>query len=147
MTGHPNSLHPSDVIRCKVEAKANGAFCKQHTLSKNTLFISKNINGVLAITDTSRLKDTWTALWRKYSVYSIHSICCDANNVVTNSTFTGANSATIIFCLWYFFADRVYTNNANNKIRRFANTLASDILLGLAIFTKIPIFSNLSKRL
>ena len=131
MTGHHNSLHPS----------ANSI----HSVKTFYLFPR-----ILTGTYHNRYfssKRYMNGAWRKYSVCSIHSICCDASNVVTNSTFTGANSATIIFCLWYFFADRVYTNNANNKIRRFANTLASDILLGLAIFTKIPIFSNLSKRL
>jgi Dolichyl-phosphate-mannose-protein mannosyltransferase len=125
MTCYPSSLHPS----------ANSI------QSIKTLYLFPRIlMGVLAIIDT-------------LLVYKISERRYGRNVAFIASTLFAVMPATSLlmrvllegiqlplFLSSVFFADRVDTNNSNNK-RRFVNTLASGILLGLAIFTKIPIFT------
>jgi Dolichyl-phosphate-mannose-protein mannosyltransferase len=124
MTGYPSSLHPS----------ANSI------QSIKTLYLFPRIlMGVLAIIDT-------------LLVYKISERRCGRSVAFLASTLFAVMPVTSLlmrvlldgiqlplFLSSIFFADRVDINDFNN--RRFVNTLISGILLGLAIFTKIPIFT------
>jgi len=125
MTGYPSSLHPSP----------------NSIQSIKTLYLFPRIlMGVLAIIDTLLV---YKISERRYGrnvafIASTLFAVMPATSLLTRVLLEGIQLP--LFLSSVFFADRVDTNNANNK-RRFVNTLASGILLGLAIFTKIPIFT------
>ncbi|MGC1933149.1 MAG: phospholipid carrier-dependent glycosyltransferase [Candidatus Nitrosopolaris sp.] len=124
MTGYPSSLHPS----------------VNSIQSIKTLYLFPRIlMGVLAIIDT-------------FLIYKISERRYSRNVAFIASTLFAVMPTTSLlmrvlldgiqlplFLSSVFFADRVNINDLNNN-RRFVITLVSGILLGLAIFTKIPVF-------
>ena len=125
MTGYPSSLHPSVSIK-----------------SIETLYsFPRILMGVLAIIDT-------------LLVYKISERRYSRNVAFIASTLFAVMPITMLlmrvlldgiqlpfFLSSIFFADHINIKDLKNGKRRFVTTLFSGILLGLAIFTKIPVFT------
>ena len=125
MAGYPSSLHLS----------ANSI------QSIKTLYLFPRIlMGVLAIIDTLLV---YKISERRYGrnvafIASTLFAVMPATSLLMRILLDGIQLPLFLSSL--FFADRVNINDLNNN-RRFVITLVSSILLGLAIFTKIPIFT------
>ena len=125
MTGYPHSLHPS----------ANSI------QSIKTLYLFPRIlMGVLAIIDTLLVYKISERRYGKNAAFIASTLFAvmPVTSLLMRVLLEGIQLP--LFLSSVFFADRVDINNLNNS-RRYVNTLVSGILLGLAIFTKIPIFT------
>lgn len=125
MTGYPSSLHPS----------ANSI------QSIKTLYLFPRIlMGVLAIIDTLLVYKISERRYGKNAAFIASTLFAvmPVTSLLMRVLLEGIQLP--LFLSSVFFADRVDINNLNNS-RRYVNTLVSGILLGLAIFTKIPIFT------
>jgi len=123
MTGYPSSLHPS----------VNSI----QSIEKLYLF-PRILMGVLAIIDTLLV---YKITERRYSrnvafIASILFAVMPITSLLMRVLLDGIQLP--FFLSSVFFADRVNINDLNNN-RRFVITLLSGVLLGLAIFTKIPV--------
>ena len=123
MTGYPSSLHPS----------VNSI----QSIEKLYLF-PRILMGVLAIIDTLLV---YKITERRYSrnvafIASILFAVMPITSLLMRLLLDGIQLP--FFLSSVFFADRVNINDLNNN-RRFVITLLSGVLLGSAIFTKIPV--------
>jgi 4-amino-4-deoxy-L-arabinose transferase-like glycosyltransferase len=125
MTGYPSSLHPSVSIK-----------------SIETLYsFPRILMGVLAIIDTLLV---YKISERRYS----RNVAFIASTLFAVMPITSLLMRVLLdgiqlpfFLSSIFFADRVNIKDLKNGKRRFVTTLFSGILLGLAVFTKIPVFT------
>ncbi len=125
MTGYPSSLHPS----------VNSI----QSIEKLYLF-PRILMGVLAIIDTLLV---YKISERRYS----RNVAFIASTLFAVMPITSLLMRVLLdgiqlpfFLSSVFFADRVNINDFKSN-RRFVITLVSGALLGLAIFTKIPVFT------
>jgi hypothetical protein len=126
MTGYPSSLHPS----------VNSI----QSIEKLYLF-PRILMGVLAIIDTLLV---YKISERRYG----RNVAFIASTLFAVIPITSLLMRVLLdgiqlpfFLSSVFFADRVNINDLKNNNRRFVITLLSGVLLGLAIFTKIPVFT------
>jgi hypothetical protein len=125
MTGYPSSLYPS----------------VNNIQSIKTLYLFPRIlMGVLAIIDTLLV---YKISERRYN----RNVAFIASTLFAVMPVTSLLMQVLLDVIQLplllssiFFADRIDINNLNNN-KRFVITLVSGTLLGLAIFTKIPVFA------
>ena len=126
MTGYPSSLHPS----------VNSI----QSIEKLYLF-PRILMGVLAIIDTLLV---YKISERRYG----RNVAFIASTLFAVMPITSLLMRILLdgiqlpfFLSSVFFEDRVNINGLKNNNKRFVITLLSGVLLGLAIFTKIPVFT------
>lgn len=126
MTGYPSSLHP---------------YVNSMQSIKILYLFPRILMGVLAIIDTLLV---YKISERRYSrnvafIASTLFAVMPATSLLMQVLLDGIQLP--LFLSSVFFADRVNINGWKTNNRRFVITLVSGILLGLAIFTKIPVFA------
>ncbi len=126
MTGYPSSLYPS----------------VNNIQSIKTLYLFPRIlMGVLAIIDTLLV---YKISERRYN----RNVAFIASTLFAVMPVTSLLMQVLLDVIQLplllssiFFADRIDINDLKNNNKRFVITLVSGTLLGLAIFTKIPVFA------